>query len=52
MDNPIYDVIIGNVKGARKADDPDSMKHPDPSTMEENPVQAVETRSMAKGKPT
>ena len=38
MDNPIYDVIIGNVKGARKADDPDSMKHPDPSTMEENPV--------------
>ena len=52
MDNPIYDVIIGNVKGARKADYPDSMKHPDPSTMAENPVQAVETRSMAKRKPT
>ena len=53
IDNPVYDLIIGNVKGARQPQDPDPNWLPGELKSDANIVSAVETRAAAKkkGKP-
>ena len=53
IDNPVYDLIIGNVNGARQPQDPDPNWLPGELKSDTNIVSAVETRAAAKkkGKP-
>ena len=51
MDNPVYDIIIGNIEGARDPNDPDKKWVPSCLNSRDNNLgNAVETRNMAKRK--
>ena len=47
MENPVYDVVIGNIPGARRADDPDQDWTPAKTEV----LGAVTTRAQKKAKP-